>query len=361
MNDSAPPDNLPIEAYSEGGIPPMPVPSPGQTAIQTTGAGSMARRIADPRDLARVMNNIKIMAGAAGTDWYYRWPVKNKDGTKSFVEGPSIKCASAVARMYGNCEVTCVVKESMTHHIFEATFVDLETGFCLTRPFQQRRSQNLGTGMDKERQADIVFQIGVSKATRNVVNNALETFTDFAKEEAKKSLVEKIGKNLDGNRKRVVELLAENKIDLKRVEFIYAKPWTEWLATDMAKMYAEIKAISDGMANPDETYPPTKAETDAHLASTAGIPGAHLETAGTGAGHTATVEATVEETDWDSMVSELIGGLNNCKSAGEVTKFIDENQPAIELISKSPPEINQRWTTALTKRMKELKPPADKK
>jgi hypothetical protein len=49
------------------------------------------------------------------------------------------------------------VQDNLTHHVFLARFIDIETGFSVTRPFQQRKSQTLGKKMDADRQADIVF------------------------------------------------------------------------------------------------------------------------------------------------------------------------------------------------------------
>ena len=344
MNEA--PDNLPAEAYAENQIPQS---HHQDVAIQTSGAGSVARKIAYPRDVKAVMNSLKVMAAMAGEDWYYRWPVKNKDGTKGFVEGPSVKCATAVARMYGNCEVDCIVKESMTHHIFEASFIDLETGFRIVRPFQQRKTQNLGKKMDAERQADIVFQIGVSKATRNVINNALETFTDFAKEEAKKSLIESIGKNMKGALAKILGMFAEHKIDIKRVEYVYAKSQNEWLAPDIAKMVAEVRAISDGMASADETYPPTPAELEKHIAETAGIPG----------GEDQPIEGKESEpaTDWQLQIDSLIEGLESCKNQKDVSQFLGDNEKALHSVSTAaPPEMQQKWTKAITAKMKNITP-----
>ena len=350
MNDeNRQPVPAPLESYDEGRS--LPVSIHGDTMIQTTGEGSVARKIAPPRDLPRVMQAVKVGAAMAGESWYFRWPVKNKNGTTDWIEGPSIKCATAVARMYGNCEVNCIQRESQTHYIFEATFVDLETGFTLTRPFQQRKSQNLGKKMDAGRQEDIIYQIGVSKATRNVINNALETFTDFAFDEARKSLVAGIGKNLEGSRARILSMFAENKIDVKRVEFVYAKKSSEWLAPDIAKMIAEVRAIVDGMANKDEAYPPTPEEAAEHDKAVAEAQGQQ-----SGEARDATPPS-----DWDAVVGEFIAGLQACKSSVEVNKFIDDNQPSCETLSKAPHEINKKWTAAFQAKMKELAPKKDDK
>lgn len=215
------------------------------------------------RDEKEIFRKIKVIATAAGDDFFYSWPTKNKDGSKGVVEGPSVKCANAVARLFGNCSVKVRVFDMGANWIFYAQFYDMETGFVLERPFQQRKGQNVGGGMDKDRAADIVFQIGTSKAARNVVCNALSEFTDFAFAVAKEQLVEKVGKNLPKFLQQVKDRLVELKIDLARVEQVRGKPADKWLATDLAKCIAEIQAVNDGMAHPDELWPAPESQAGA--------------------------------------------------------------------------------------------------
>lgn len=228
-------------------------------ALATLSGGPMiaaqgAVHVAVHRDEARILAKLKVMANAAGQRWYYRWTTNNKDGTKGVVEGPSIDCAMAVARLYGNCDINLRVEENLTHWTFYAGFRDFESGFTVVRAFQQRKSQK--TGMkDADRQADIVFQIGQSKAIRNVIVNALADFADFAFEAAKGSFVERIGSRLDDYRTKAVKRFGEIGVDIKRVEAVIGKAAKDWLAPDIARIIAELQAISDGMASADETYP----------------------------------------------------------------------------------------------------------
>src|SRR5579885_1413411 len=108
---------------------------------------------------------------------------------------------------------------------------------------------------DAGRQEDIVYQIGASKAIRNVICNALEFFANYAADEAKASIVEKVGKRVDYYREKIVTRLGGLKIDIKRVEQARGRPLKEWIATDLARTIAELQAIQDGMATADETYP----------------------------------------------------------------------------------------------------------
>lgn len=240
-----------------------------------------AQQVAVRRDEARVLQKLRTLAAAAGENWYYRFPVKRKDGGKDWIEGPSIKLANDLARCYGNCDVDVRVFDLGDSYLFYARFLDLETGYSLTRPFQQRKAQKT-VKTDDDRARDIVFQIGASKAIRNVVVNALQTFADFAFDEAKAGLVTKVGKQLDFYRHKVIARIGEMKIDLKRVETASGRASADWLAPDVARIISELQAIQDGMASIDDTYPqsvdplvaPTKEDghVNARLAEFAATP-----------------------------------------------------------------------------------------
>lgn len=236
-----------------GDLMPQPGGPPNITIVDQI---ITAQKVGVERDLAKVMRDIRTMAAMSGEDWYYRFPVKKKGGGVDHIEGPTIKCAQNVARMYGNCQVDVRAQDQGGSWMIYARFVDYETGFSLTRPFQADKAKvNLNT-KDAGRQQEIAFAIGVSKATRNVIANALEAFTTFAFDEAKNNLVEKVGKKLEEYRKRVRERLASISVDEKRVEAMLGRSAAEWLAPDVARVIAEIKAVTDGMATADETWPP---------------------------------------------------------------------------------------------------------
>jgi hypothetical protein len=220
-----------------------------------------AQKVQAPRDEAKILQRIKVMAGAAGEAWYYRFPVWNaKKRRQDFIEGPSIDCTDAVARYYGNCRVdSAVVDQGKTWMIY-SRFIDLETGYTLIRPFQQDKAGAKLGGEDQERKLSIALAIGTSKSQRNVVVHALNDFCYFAFDEAQKNLVERIGKNLEAYRTRAVERLnALGPQYVARVELAYGRKTAEWLAPDLARIVAELKAVSDGMALADDTWPPPDA------------------------------------------------------------------------------------------------------
>jgi hypothetical protein len=98
-----------------------------------------------------------------------------------------------------------------------------------------------------DRQRDIAFQIGASKAIRNVICNALQTYADYALEQAQQSIVERFARDLPGSRTKAAERTKERGWDIKRVERVIGKVVGEWLAPDLAKVSAMFKAVDDGM------------------------------------------------------------------------------------------------------------------
>jgi hypothetical protein len=253
--------------------------------------------VARYRDESQILIKLKTLAAAAGDDWFYRIPFKDrKTGRTTYAEGPSIKLANDLGRIYGACDVdSWVSAEGIDFWEITARFIDLESGFSLTRPFRQRKNVSRIGGSDDARRDETGFSIGVSKAERNVVVNALQTFADFAFEEARNALVDKIGRDVDGWRRKIIERLS-GMVALERVEAVIGRAAQDWLP-DIARVAAMGKAIKDGMATLDETFPVTtavnkKSDLDAFAAapifadSSAGVssPSAADEQGGGGGG-----------------------------------------------------------------------------
>lgn len=243
---------------SAGALVPMRAPEP---TMSITGEVITAQKVHIKRDMAEVMAHIKILAAAAGQRWFYRIPFKNrKKGTTEYVEGLTIKGANAVFRAYGNVLLRLGVQDLRTHWAIEAVVVDLERGTNYGRPYLQRKGQDTGMS-DFDRAGDMIFQIGVSKATRNVIVNALEDLCAFAFDEARSGLQNRVGNNPAGAKKWILDKLAELGVDVKRVSAVYGRSPDNWLVPDMAKMYAELNAIEEGMADVGEVYPVVGAGT----------------------------------------------------------------------------------------------------
>ncbi len=122
-----------------------------------------------PRVLHDVRRRLLEEAALAGEDFYYGW------GTgKDRIEGASIELAVAAARCWGNCATDMrAIQELANAWIFTAIFIDLETGYTRTRQFRQSKTSVIAGRHTEERKADMRFQIGQSKAERNVILKAL--------------------------------------------------------------------------------------------------------------------------------------------------------------------------------------------
>jgi hypothetical protein len=263
-----------LEAFAsriedEGSI--IPPGLPQQVSIRPAGALAVAVK----RVEGQVIAKIRQYAAAAGDSWFYSWDVndkhsKRKDG-KTTIEGPSVKMTNDLARLYGNCaaEITRV-EETPSHWTLFARFVDFETGYEYVRPFQQRKSQGQGQGTQAERQRDIAFQIGASKALRNCIVNSLGIFSDIALEAAKASLVQHVGEKLEHYRAKAVERLETYGIPLARVERAHGIAAKDWDAKLIARVIAQIQALNDGMTTPEELYPDPDQPEQATTAATAG-------------------------------------------------------------------------------------------
>lgn len=237
------------------------------------------------RNHADVLQKIKVLAQMAGEDYCYRFPVKNKDGSKKFIEGPTITLANDLAREYMNNMVDVRVVDQGGYYVFYGRFVDFETGFCMTRAFRQRKGQKT-INTDAERAEDIVFQIGQSKAIRNVIVNALQSYADFMFREAKNSLVLQIGSALEQWREKMRRGITEKKYDLKRIEAAVGSAIDKWLAPDIARVLAELKSIADGLTSFDDLYPdPAQAKAN----NAAALNEEFLGAGGTGTTNTTTV------------------------------------------------------------------------
>jgi hypothetical protein len=211
-----------------------------------------------PRNMRDIRRDIAVEAIAAGEDWFYRLKFKNKDGTITWVEGPSIDLTTYVAMRYGAQDTDCWVSGEGPDYIeFTARFIDLQTGSAMTRPFRQRKGASKIGGTDQGRRDEITFAIGASKAVRNCIEKALPTLCNFAFREAKSALVNQIEGDPERWRKEVSRRIAE-MVDIKRVEAVIGRVVADWLVPDIAKVAAMGKAIKEGMATVDETFPALK-------------------------------------------------------------------------------------------------------
>jgi len=215
-----------------------------------------AQPVAVHRDEQKVLQKLATLAAAAGSDWFYRFPVKKKEGGQDWIEGPSIKLANEVLRVFGNLSLEIRELDVGDAWVFYARCTDIEGGSSMERAYRQRKSQSSMRTKDVDRQLDIAYQIGQSKAIRNVVCNFLQIYCDYAFDQAQDSLVEKIGKSLEAWRDRTLEGLRKMPVEVARVERTIGRAAKDWLAPDIARIVAMMRSVADGMASVDEVFPP---------------------------------------------------------------------------------------------------------
>ncbi len=215
-----------------------------------------------PRRLERVQQNFALDCAANADRFMYEWEVNDrKRGRKVRIEGPTIKMANCAARHYGNNWTGIVhVERGEKYWILHAAFIDLETGFNLVRPFEQRVDQSMGMG-DKARERDIVFQIAASKAIRNVVVNALDSLIEFGKDVMRRELLKWVG---DPEKRAkidtfITQVMERFDIDLKDVERVVGKKRDEWLPKDLVRVLLEMRSVNDEQIRAEDIYPPPDA------------------------------------------------------------------------------------------------------
>lgn len=140
----------------------------------------VARR--SPRNLEVVLANAKqeiAIVPELAKRCYYSIPFNDKDSnSKKMVEGPSIKLANIVARLFKNCVVSGrIVEEDATRIKVEGLCFDLENNVLRTAPISVAK-----TYVEKEKGAVRFFpadqlnrqvQAGISKGARNAVFNVV--------------------------------------------------------------------------------------------------------------------------------------------------------------------------------------------
>ena len=239
---------------------------PGAAADRATAAIITAQRVAIKRNLPAILSEAKALATAAGDRFYYSMPFKekDKDGNERtvLVEGPSIGCAMAALSCYGNdCVEAFPASETQTHWTFLARFTDYEKGVTVTRSFNQRKGQNVGI-RDRGRSEDLVFQIGQSKAIRNVIIGGLKWLTDEMFAAAKNGVLDRIHRAPDKAREWIVHKLEQGQVPLHRVERVVGRVAERWTARDMARIFAELQAIEDGFADAEDLYPASQTDAE---------------------------------------------------------------------------------------------------
>jgi len=249
----------------------------GQTPglVRSGTAYTTAMRVARPRAprLAEIKEACLSEAALMGEDGFYVWDVKSKDGPK-VVHGPTVGLMLACARNWGDCAIDVEVQEHGRTFVFIASFIDLETGYNVRRAFRQNKAQNIGSRYDSERAEDMVFQIGQSKAIRNVIRNALPVWLTTAAENAAADVV--YGEvNAEGIPAAAAKCIAAFKAEFAvKASALVAKigrPVDDWTARDIVSLRTAFAALRSGDATLAEVFPAQQEDGPAAPKGVAGV------------------------------------------------------------------------------------------
>jgi len=336
----------------------------GSMLTRTQTSYTTAMTVQRPRNLNQVASRLDQEADLSGEDFYYGWG-KGKDA----IEGPSVKLALAAVRCYGNCVIDQQpVIETPTSYVFGATFVDLETGFTLTRQFRQSKTWTVYGKMDEERKADIRFQIGQSKAIRNVVLNCIPSgLIERALKRAKSGALQRIEKKIE---ERTLAGAAEDallalqkcgvseKLVLSRFGIASAKAINK---ENLVIIAGDIRAIQGGQAYAEELYPPEDAgagdlndrvtgQTTADASGSS--PGGSVPEANSFVDYSAFATACnviAQEKNIDPEVADE--AIKRLPAAGHNVKAIQrsKSQPAMEAVYEAMKNDKFDWKTSKIK------------
>ena len=227
---------------------------PDTGLMQTKSPYSTAVAVIKPRNVNLVIEKCKNEAALGGESFYYSW---SQGG--SIIEGLTVGAALMMIRNWGNCAVDVRVQELPNSYVFYGAFIDLETGFNLVRPFKMsKQSPKNKQGRDiysGERGKDIIFQIGASKATRNVTLNAIPKYiADEVIAIAKKNVVKQVEKmGVPAATEKILKKADALKIPFDRVEANYGKK-ESWNINKIVAVMGALRSVEDGVESMEEVF-----------------------------------------------------------------------------------------------------------
>lgn len=228
-------------------IPPEGIIREGKALIKVETHYQTAMIVQKPRDIDKVLKAVAKECQFGGERFYYGWTLKRGKSIGKKIEGGSIGLATALARIWGNVATPITVEETEDYWMFTATFIDLETGFNNERLFRCDRTGDLPGEYDDSRKEDMKFQIGQSKAKRNVTLSSLPVWlVDGAVKLAKQAVMKKISKEgLAVASKRIVEFFVEKGITEKQLIDYVGEPKADWTAEVIAHLQGIQQGIED--------------------------------------------------------------------------------------------------------------------
>lgn len=244
----------------------------GNQLQQTLTGYINAIKIAEPRNLREVIKAAEDEAALSGELFFYRWEVEDKNsGKKSVIQGPSVKLALAALRCFGNavCLQPRPVVETRDAYIFTSAFIDIQTGVAIERQHRMSKDWTVYGKLDRARKDVIVFEIGQSKANRNVILNGIpevliDRMMDAAMSSVRKRIEAKITADGGDPTKLLNGLLKRFSVfgvTLEMLEERYDKPADTFQIEDYVLISGDLKALEKRMETVETLF--YEAEPDA--------------------------------------------------------------------------------------------------
>lgn len=267
--DMGQPDTALLAAAS-GLETPTDIVAAGGTMQKVGGQYATAVKVQNPRDLNLKTKQLMAEARIAGEAFYYGW-----GSGKDRVLGPSIGLAMAAARVWGNCVVEpAPLQDTKDAWVMTMTFVDLETGFTVGRQFRQDKQWTVHGKFDAARKDDIRFQIGQSKAARNVILQAVPKWLiDMAMKEAMAGVRERVEKYIEKKgiaaaQDLVIEGLAKHGVTEAAILDKMKVSERKALQVDhIVALRGDLYCLDEGQDRAQELYPAMKAATEKGVTS----------------------------------------------------------------------------------------------
>jgi len=228
----------------------------GTTAQKIHTAYMTAVKVQLPRVMEDIVDAVMRESEYAREAFFYAWG----EG-KNHVEGPSVGLCLCIAREWGNCAIESETTETPDAYIFTSHFIDLERGFTISRDFRQSKKWKVYGQMDEYRKDTNRFQIGQSKAIRNVVKAAVPSWLiEQAIEKAKDAIRKGITKEgIATATEKAFKALSQHGVTEDRVlAKIGRKNKHEVTMEDIIDLRTAYSAISKGEAYADAIFPPSK-------------------------------------------------------------------------------------------------------
>jgi hypothetical protein len=218
-----------------------------------------------PRDLEIVKLKVKAEAMLSGEHFFYQWRAGS-----SQVLGISIEGAMILARNWRNCVAEMVrVENQIDSTVYYASFVDFESNFSLSRAHKIPNNFIIHGKYDEWRKEIMRFEIGQSKAIRNVILAALpEWLKELALKTAMEGVKERIQKEIDKGSivtviDRLINVLAGHGVSEDAIlEKFNIKNKKQLTVDELTIMYGDLQTIIKGGEFSENLYPIKQTESD---------------------------------------------------------------------------------------------------